>query len=83
MYQTKALNVQYKTIAGTVIGVVLANVAVAVRLTSKRIGKIELRADDYLMFVALVRKIASSTQYDLLTCFSGFSLGYCHRGGCQ
>lgn len=47
-------NVQYKSITGTVFGVVIANLAVLMRLTARYVGGIRHTIDDYLMLVALV-----------------------------
>lgn len=54
MAVTQNVNVQYKTIAATVVGVIIANVAVALRLLARRVARITLKVDDYLMMVALL-----------------------------
>lgn len=47
-------NEQDQTVIATIIGVVLANVGVALRFVARRIGRVKLRPDDYLILVALV-----------------------------
>ena len=38
----------------TIIGIVLITIAVCLRIWSRKLARIELRADDYLLIVALV-----------------------------
>lgn len=45
---------QYKTIIATIVGVILANVGVVLRFVARRVGRVRLRPDDYLILVALV-----------------------------
>ncbi|KAJ9611703.1 hypothetical protein H2200_004887, partial [Cladophialophora chaetospira] len=47
-------NVQYKVILGTVFGVIIANVAVLLRLLARRVGHVTLKLDDYLICCALI-----------------------------
>lgn len=49
------VNIQYKTVAATIVGVIVANCAVLFRLIARRVGRISLTADDFLIIVALVR----------------------------
>jgi hypothetical protein len=47
-------NIQYKVVLGTVFGLVIANGALALRLLARRVGRISLKLDDYLMCFAVV-----------------------------
>ena len=54
MADTPSPNVQYKTVIGTIIGVIVANGAIIMRLVARRVGRLRLTADDYLILIALV-----------------------------
>lgn len=48
------INQQYKVTLGTVFGIIIANLAIAMRLLARKAGKISLKLDDYLICFALV-----------------------------
>lgn len=48
------INEQYKVILGTVFGILIANLAVALRLLARKAGRICLKLDDYLICFGLV-----------------------------
>jgi hypothetical protein len=48
------INEQYKVILGTIFGIIIANLAVAMRLLARKAGRISLKLDDYLVCFALV-----------------------------
>jgi len=51
---SSGINEQYKVILGTVFGILIAHIAVALRLLARKAGGIILKLDDYLICFALV-----------------------------
>jgi hypothetical protein len=66
-------NIQYKVVAATAASLIIANIGVILRLISRRVKKLSLQGDDYLIIVALVGNILPMMK-DILT-VSSFSNG--------
>jgi hypothetical protein len=74
-------NVQYKTVIGTIIGVIVANGAVIMRLVARRVGRLRLTPDDYLILIALVRTIRFRMEHT--DSWTVLPLGHRARWHCQ
>ena len=48
------LNIQYRTVTATIVGVIVANSAILFRLVARRVGRLGLTTDDFLIIIALV-----------------------------
>lgn len=54
----------HRTFISSIVGIVIANTGVALRLTARWVGGIRITVDDYLMLVALVSLTISLADCD-------------------